>query len=77
MSGFLHSFMKMRADLNAKQAAAVPIKGTSSIGAMPAPAEQPGVTLRGIIEEKPPAKVVLEYFRNRCEQLAESSDSDA
>lgn len=72
---FLTSFMKMRADLAQKAPPPPPAKGASSISHMPEP-DIGEITVRGIIEEKPPAKDVLKYFKQRVKILNREEESD-
>ena len=55
-SPFLRDFMRMR----------------QSIGKPVTPVAPQGITFATIIEKKPPAKVVLEYFKKRCDELSDS-----
>ena len=72
---FLSSFMKMRASMAEKAPPAPPAKGASSISHMPEP-EIGEITLRGIIEEKPPAKEVLKFFKERVKKLNREDDDE-
>jgi len=55
-SPFLRDFIRMR----------------QSIGkTKPEPEPKPHLSFATIIEKKPPAKIVLEYFKKRCEELSD------
>ena len=73
-NAFLAQFVKMRHELAVKAPPPPPAKGVSSISKLPPPDNEGGMSLRGIIEEKPPAKEVLEYFRNRVKALDEEDE---
>jgi hypothetical protein len=70
---FLSSFVKMRASLAQKAPEPAPKKGVSSLNKVESP-DLGGLTIRGIIEEKPPVREVLEFFRERAKQLSEEED---
>lgn len=70
---FLASFVKMRASLAQKAPEPAPKKGASSLNKVEEP-DLGGLTFRGIIEDKPPAREVLEYFRERAKKLSEEED---
>jgi len=61
---FLKSFLNMRKSLHATPKPEAK-KETKS---MPDPS---GITIAYIIENKPPQKEVIEYFKRRCEQLSD------
>ena len=78
MSSFLNSFMQMRRDLRAKEISSPPpARAAPSLTPMPPPVVEEGPTMRSIIEEKPPAKEVLEFFRMRVKMLNSESSSDS
>ena len=56
-SPFLRDFIRMRQSIG-------------RVSKPPEPAPE-GVSFATIIEKKPPAKVVLEYFKKRCEELSD------
>lgn len=60
---FLKSFVNMRKSLHASKPEA-----KKETKAMPDPS---GITMAYIIENKPPQKEVIEYFKRKCEQLSE------
>jgi hypothetical protein len=63
---FLNNFLKGRQALaNDMQSASKPSKDT--------PAKK-GISMSTIIEDKPPKSKVLEYFRNRIEEIEDSED---
>jgi hypothetical protein len=64
---FLQNFMKMRSELNKKPVASeMPKSGRP----MPeVPKKGAVVSLRSIIDDKPKQKAVVEFFRNRVEEL--------
>jgi hypothetical protein len=61
---FLKQFVNMRKNLHVKQDEKKETK---------AMADPTGVTMSYIIENKPPQKEVIEYFKNRCEVLSNPS----
>jgi hypothetical protein len=61
---FLKSFMNMRKSLHASKPEA-----KKETKAMPDPS---GITISYIIENKPPQKEVIDYFKLRCEQLSDA-----
>ena len=66
-NAFLRDFMKMRSTLHTKQeeSRAVPTNRSENLT---------GVTLATILEKKPGAKVVLEYFKKRAKELEEATN---
>jgi len=65
---FLRQFMNMRANLHKKaEIGGKPAKETKSM------ANPDGITLAHIVENKPPTKEVIDYFKLRCEQLNEEA----
>jgi hypothetical protein len=69
---FLQNFMKMRAELGKKPVdheAPRPGRGMPEV-----PKKGAVVTLRSIIEDKPKQKAVVQYFRNRVEELQAEED---
>jgi hypothetical protein len=62
----LMDFLKMRANLNAKNAEK-PKKGLKDL-----PDMDLGTKLTAIIENKPPKKDVEEYFKKKCEMLGDA-----
>ena len=83
---FLSNFMKMRSELNTKKGAhEMPKSSSNAVGRGLAPSvsgrpmpEVPKkgkvVSLRSIIEDKPKSKVVVEFFRDRVEELEATED---
>jgi len=81
MSNFLNDFIKMRQNLRATT-------GMPMVGGMPMPTQgkktvqvsKPtgeNITLAYIIENQPPMKEVIQYFKNRISALeASEEDSD-
>jgi len=61
---FLRQFMKMRENLHKKQEKPKETKTMS---------DPTGITIAHIIENKPPTKEVIDYFKLRCEQLNEEA----
>jgi len=61
---FLRQFMNMRANLHKKQEKPKETKTMSN---------PDGITLAHIVENKPPAKEVIDYFKMKCEQLNEEA----
>ena len=61
---FLRDFVNMRKNLAKPE----PVKQVKALNTLPEP-ENNGITLAYIIAEKPSRKEVLEYFRNRVEEL--------
>ena len=66
---FLADFLKMRKSLNAPV-----VKAKASPGLVKMPEPSNDMTLAYIISEKPSRKEVIEYFRNRVEELATEDD---
>ena len=69
---FLNQFMKMRSQLNSKSVANETPKSGRPMPEVPKKGEV--VSLRSIIEDKPKQKAVVQYFRNRIEELQEEDD---
>jgi len=65
---FLKSFMNMRQNLHKK----TEIIGKSAKETKPM-SDPTGVSLAHIVENKPPVKEVIDYFKLRCEQLNEEA----
>jgi hypothetical protein len=63
---FLLSFMNMRKQLNASQAAVQTMTPARRVTDVPA-----GSTLASILEDKPPKSEVIEYLRKRIEECVE------
>jgi hypothetical protein len=67
---FLNSFMKMRRELST----APPAKSPANKPGRNMPEVTKEISLRGIIEDKPKQKVVLDYFKSRIEELESEGD---
>ena len=66
----------MRQQLNAKVPSRSDKKPGPSIGGLPAPPQKAGLTLGYIIKEKPSRKEVMEYLRERVDQIIEEEEAD-
>jgi hypothetical protein len=69
---FLLDFVNMRKNL-AKPVETNNKKPVKALNTLPEP-EHEGITLAYIITEKPSRKEVIEYFRNRVEELVNEED---
>ena len=69
---FLVQFMKMRQELNKAPIVNVP-KETKTVETVK-PVMEDDITYKKIIEEKPPKSDVIEYFRNRIQELVAEED---
>jgi hypothetical protein len=65
---FLRQFMKMRENLHKKEVVAKGVSKETKTMSDPT-----GVTIAYIIENKPPVKEVIDYFKNRCDQFNEEA----
>jgi len=82
---FLMDFMKMRKNLNAAPTIVPPTAPTATATSTKTalvptgvktekPVMEDDITYRKIIEDKPPKSEVLQYFRNRIEELKAEKD---
>lgn len=72
-NNFLNQFVNMR-----KQISAPPpvVQKPSKTKQVQQPVEQVGITYKYIIEEKPGKTEVLQYFRDRIEQICDEEEAN-
>ena len=61
---FLKNFVRMRQNLQKAE-----VEHSDSKKKVSADVSTPNISIATIIEEKPKDKVVIEYFKRRCEEL--------
>lgn len=68
---FLKNFMRMRQSIHSKEVAEGKVPGNRGCFAKKVSADvsTPNISIATIIEDKPKDKVVIEYFKRRCEEL--------
>ena len=62
---FLKNFLRMRQSIHSKEVAEGKVPGKK----VSADVSTPNISIATIIEDKPKDKVVIEYFKRRCEEL--------